>query len=69
MQTLIVQPQNEEQLNAVESVLKLLNINFVVKEDEALPTYVVEEVRESMQEAERGNLTRFTTIKDMLDLE
>lgn len=69
MHTLIVQPQNEEQLNAVESVLKLLNINFVVEEDETLPNYVVEGVRESMREAERGDLTRFTTIKDMLDLE
>jgi len=69
MQTLIVQPENKEQLHAVESVLKLLKINFVIEDDETLPTYVVEGTKESMVEAQAGKLTPFTTVREMLDLE
>ncbi|MFC7526973.1 DUF2683 family protein [Parapedobacter sp. GCM10030251] len=68
MQTLIVQPENKEQLLAVESVLKLLKINFVVEEDEALPTYVADGTKESMLEAQAGKLTPFTSIREMLDV-
>lgn len=68
MKTLIVQPKNEEQLNAIESVLKLLNINFIEKEEE-LPPYVVTGVKASVKEAQAGELTVFTTVREMLDLE
>lgn len=69
MRTLIVQPENKEQLHAVESVLKLLKINFVIEDDEALPAYVVKGTKESMVEAQAGKLTPFTTVREMLDLE
>ncbi|SEL68927.1 DUF2683 family protein [Parapedobacter koreensis] len=68
MQTLIVQPQNKEQLRAVESVLKLLKVNFIIQED-TLPAYVIDGVTESMQEAKAGELTPFKSIREMLDLE
>lgn len=69
MQTLIVQPQNKEQLRAVESVLKVLKINFIVEDHEALPAYVLEGAQKSMLEAQEGKLTPFTTVREMLDLE
>ena len=68
MQTLIIQPQNEEQFTAVESILKLLNINFTVEDDRDLPPYVIEGGTESFRQAQEGQLSRFTTIKEMLDL-
>lgn len=67
MQTLIVQPENKEQLHAIESVLKLLNIDFFIQEDEALPDFVVEGANSSIVEAQAGKLTPVTTIRDMLD--
>lgn len=69
MQTLIVQPQNKEELDAVESVLKLLKVNFIVDDEVVLPDYVVRGVKESMKEAEAGELISFTTIREMLDSE
>lgn len=69
MQTLIVKPQNKEELQAIESVLKVLKINFIVEENEALPAYVVEGTMESLLEAEAGKLTPFTSVREMLDLE
>lgn len=69
MQTLIVKPQNKEELQAIESVLKVLKINFTREDSEALPAYVVEGTRESLREAEAGKLTPFTSVQEMLDLE
>src|SRR3546814_4712724 len=60
MQTLIVQPENKEQLLAVESVLKLLKINFVVEEDEALPTYVADGTRSEEHTSELQSLMRIS---------
>lgn len=67
MQTLIVRPENKEQLHAVESVLKLLNVNFVIEQDEVLPDYVVEGAKESIREAQAGKLSSFTSVQAMLD--
>lgn len=69
MQTLIVRPENEEQLQAVESVLKLLNIDFIIEESGPLPDYAVAGASESMHEAQAGQLSPFTSIRAMLDSE
>ncbi|WP_257666793.1 DUF2683 family protein [Parapedobacter tibetensis] len=68
MKTLIVQPQNAEQLNAVEAVLRLLKISFI-KEDDELPAHVIKGATASLQEAAEGQLSPFTTINDMIDAE
>ncbi|SEM54010.1 hypothetical protein SAMN05216436_105124 [bacterium A37T11] len=52
METLIVQPQNAEQVNGKDNV----------------PVYVVAGLKDSVQEVEEGKLVIFSGVRDMLDL-
>jgi hypothetical protein len=67
MDALIVYPENREQLTAVKAVMKAMKISFEQK-SEVYPDYVVNGVKESLKEANEGQLTPYTGIKDMLDL-
>lgn len=66
MDSLIVYPQSKEQLDALKAVMKAMKISFKQTEA-AYPESVVQEVKSSLQQAENGNLSIYTGIKDMLD--
>jgi hypothetical protein len=67
MDALIVYPENREQLTALKAVMKAMKITFEQK-SEVYPDYVVKGVKESLKQADKGELTPFTGIKDMLNL-
>ena len=58
METLIVNPKNQKQLDAVEAVLKALNVSF--KKEETYNPEFVEKIEKSRAEAKAG---KTTTIK------
>ncbi|WP_342645033.1 DUF2683 family protein [Mucilaginibacter sp. CSA2-8R] len=66
MDALIVYPQNKEQLDALKAVMKAMKISFKQTET-AYPEAVVQGVKNSLQQAENGNLSTYTGIKDMLE--
>ncbi|TSJ39666.1 hypothetical protein FO440_18170 [Mucilaginibacter corticis] len=65
MDALIVYPQNADQLTALKAVMKAMNISFVQQEEE-YSDYVINGIKESLQQADNGLLTPYTGIKDML---
>jgi hypothetical protein len=67
MNALIVYPENKEQLLAVKAVMKAMKISFEQKSED-YPGNVVKGVKASLQEADSGQLTPYTGIKDMLNL-
>ena len=66
MDTLIVYPENKEQLSALKAVMKAMKIAFEQK-SERYPEWVTNGVSDSLNEAEAGSLTPYTGIKDMLE--
>lgn len=67
MDTLIVYPENKEQLTAIKAVMKAMNIAFEEKE-EAYPENVIKGVTKSLEEAKNANLKDYKGIRDMLGL-
>jgi hypothetical protein len=65
MDALIVYPENKEQLTALKAVMKAMKITFEQK-SEVYPDYVIKGIKESLRQAEEGQLTPFTSIKEML---
>jgi len=65
MDALIVYPENKEQLTALKAVMKAMKITFEQK-SETYPDHVISGVKESLKQAENGQLTSYTGIKDML---
>ncbi|TZF82151.1 hypothetical protein FW774_15785 [Pedobacter sp. BS3] len=55
---LIVYPENKTQLKAIKAVMKAVNITF-----EQNPEYVEQDVKESLHQAENGQLIPYTGIK------
>jgi hypothetical protein len=68
MDTLIVYPEDKEQLTALKAVMKAMKIAFEQK-DEPYPEWVTNGVKDSLNEAKAGKLSPYTGIKDMLELE
>jgi len=66
MEALIVYPENKEQLTALKAIMKAMKINFEQK-SEVYPDYVVKGVKESLRQANEGNLLPYTGIKNMLN--
>ena len=66
MDALIVYPENKEQLAALKAVMKAMKITFEQKR-EVYPDDVVNGVKESLKQAEQGQLTPYTGIKEMLN--
>jgi hypothetical protein len=66
MDALIVYPENKEQLTALKAVMKAMKISFEQK-SVIYPDHVFNGVKESLQQADEGKLTPFTSIKDMLN--
>lgn len=65
MDALIVYPQNKDQLTALKAVMKAMNISFVQQEEE-YSEYVINSIKESLQQADNGLLTPYIGVKDML---
>jgi hypothetical protein len=67
MDTLIVYPQSKEQLTALKAIMKAMKVTF---EQQAVtyPDNIINGVKESLRQAEAGQLTPYTGIKDMLNL-
>lgn len=66
MDSLIVYPENKEQLTALKAVMKAMKIAFEQK-SEVYPDYVINGVIESLKQSEEGKLTPYTGIRNMLD--
>jgi hypothetical protein len=67
MEALIVYPENKEQLTAVKAIMKAMKISFE-PQSEIYPDHVIKGVKKSLQQAQNGELTPYTGIKDMLNL-
>jgi hypothetical protein len=67
MDALIVYPENKEQLTALKAVMKAMKVSFEQK-SEVYPDYVIAGVKESLKQADLGQLTPYTGIADMLNL-
>jgi len=67
VEPLIVYPENKEQLTALKAVIKAMKITFEQK-SEVYPEHVVKGVKESLKQADEGELTPYTTIRAMLNL-
>lgn len=67
MDALVVYPENKEQLTALKAVMKAMKISFEQR-SEVYPDHVIAGVKESLKQADQGDLTPFTGIKDMLNL-
>lgn len=65
MDTLIVYPENKEQLTALKAVMKAMKIAFEQKA-QVYPDQVVTGLKRSLGEAEQGKLIPYKGIKDML---
>ena len=66
MDTLIVFPENEEQLSALKAVMKAMKVSFEQKSESSYPEWVTNGVLESMNEAQAGKLKPYKGIEDML---
>jgi len=67
MDALIVYPENKEQLTALKAVMKAMKIAFEEK-SAVYPEHVINGIKESLKQADEGQLTPYTGIKDMLNL-
>ncbi|MGN8059169.1 DUF2683 family protein [Pedobacter sp. 22163] len=65
MDALIVYPENKEQLTALKAVMKVMKIAFEQK-SEVIPKAVIKGVKESLQQADSGDLTPYKGIKEMI---
>jgi len=66
MDALIVYPENKEQLTALKAVMKAMKITFQQK-GEVYPDHVIKGIKESLKQADEGQLTPYTNLKDMLE--
>lgn len=67
MEALIVYPENKEQLTALKAFMKAMKISFE-SQNEDYPDHVIKGVKKSLKQAQNGELTPYTGIKDMLNL-
>jgi hypothetical protein len=65
MDSLIAFPENNEQLTALKAVMRAMKISFEQKTN-TYPQHVIGGVKESLKQANEGELTHFTGIRDML---
>jgi len=62
METLLVRPENEEQLKAIKAVLKALHIDFTTKKKEkAYNPEFVKKIQDSRKQAKEGKLSTVDT--------
>lgn len=66
MDALIVYPESKEQLTTLKAIMKAMKISFEQK-SEIYPDHIIEGVKESLKQADEGQLIPYTGIKDMLN--
>ncbi len=65
MDTLLVQPQNAEQLKTVKTILKALKVDFkATNKKDVYNTAFVSKIKESRRQVKKGKLTYIKT-KDL----
>jgi hypothetical protein len=67
MDALIVYPENNDQLTALKAVMKAMNVAFEQK-SKIYPDHVINDIKNSLKQADEGLLTPYSGIKDMLNL-
>lgn len=65
MEALIIYPENKEQLSAIKAVMKAMKVAFEERSN-IYPEHIVNGVKESVKQAESGQLSVYTGISDML---
>jgi hypothetical protein len=68
MDALIIYPENKEQLAALKAARMAMKITFEQKSN-VYPHHVIDDVRESLKQAEESKLIPYNGIKDMLNIE
>ncbi len=63
MESLLVHPENAQQLKTVKAVLKALKVQFEAKAN-ALPVHVLHSVEKSLQQYEKGETISLQEFKD-----
>ena len=66
MDALIVYPENKEQLTALKAIMKAMKVTFEQR-SEIYPDHIIDGVKESLKQADEGQLIPYTGIKDMLN--
>ena len=57
METILVKPENNEQLKAIIAVLKVLNIDFVSKKEKPYNPDFVKKIQSSRKQAKEGKVS------------
>lgn len=65
--TLIVYPETKEQLTALKAVIKAMQVTFEQK-SQVYPEQVIKSINESKAQADDGNLSPFSGVKNMLNM-
>ena len=61
METLLVRPENDEQLKAVKAVLKVLHIDFISRKGKQYDPEFVKKIEESRKQAKQGKVSALDT--------
>ncbi|MDO8992624.1 DUF2683 family protein [Daejeonella sp.] len=67
MDALIVYPETKEQLAALKTILKAMQVTFEQK-SQGYPEQVIKSINESRAQANDGKLNPFSGVKDMLNM-
>ncbi|MGZ3872977.1 MAG: DUF2683 family protein [Mucilaginibacter sp.] len=67
METLIVQPKNQKQLDAVEAVLKALNVTFKKEEKSPYKPEFVAKIKKSQKQIQEGDYVAIDPAKPIWD--
>ncbi|MBC6110608.1 DUF2683 family protein [Pedobacter fastidiosus] len=62
METLLIHPKNEKQLEAIKAFMKEQNINFESKKDE-LPSHLLQSINRGLSQANNGDTISFEEFK------
>lgn len=57
MEVLLVKPENNEQLKAVKTILKVLNVDYTSKKEKKYDPEFVKKIQESRKQAKEGKVT------------
>jgi len=61
METLLVRPENSEQLKAVKAILKVLNVDFTSKKEKEYNPEFVKKIQDSRKQAKAGKVSKIDT--------
>jgi hypothetical protein len=61
METLLVRPENNEQLKAVKAILKALHVDFTSRKGDQYDPEFVKKIEESRKQANEGKVSTLDT--------